>query len=838
MINKIIVVSLLCSLLVSSSQAQEFKCYTPDYTVEEQEIYNELTKTINTNSNARIKADDPVSLAVTAVIIRQSDGTGGVSQSKVNNGIQEVNELYANAGLSFFVSEFVYIDSNEFYNLDVGTERTSLYESYNRPNTINVYLVNTLTRFGEALCGHSTAPGAEDMILMKNSCMGEDKVFPHEMAHYFSIRHTFENGSGNELVVRPGASSNGSLPANCEGAGDQLCDTPADRESLQNKVNSSCEYTGTAIDENGDSFAPHTNNIMSYMRADCTDSFTDGQYSLINAIYVNRRSYLSTDLSIIGFELSKRAEPAIIDVESQTVLILMEKGTDLSSLQPLIHVAPESQISPESEVTLDFSGPVTYTVTNSRGESQDWTVSAQILTPFTTVWQIGSNETITFPLNTGYDYDFEYAWLLAGDTVIADAHTSVDGDFSTTLSTAGEYELKILGDFPHLKEGYPVDKLIDLTHWGHVFWIEMTGMFSEWQGTGFTASDVPVTLELKNISGAFKNAKNFNQDLSDWNVSQVYRMNGVFEGAESFNGNISTWNVGGVAEMQNMFKGASSFNQDISNWNVSQVTKMTGLFNGAVAFNQEIGQWDVSSAKSLSTMFIGASAFNADISEWDVSKVESLAFMFQRAESFNQDISTWETSSITNFQGMFENASAFDQNLASWDVTSASNLIALFNGSGLSIQNYGQILMSWSEQEVQDGVELGAEGISYCNDAEDARAVLINEYNWTIKDGGADSTACTEEDDDMEEDEENEILGFDEPNKKWSIFPNPAQEILHIKMTETVNVKLLDVSGHQVTSEQRGHELQIDLQALKPGIYLVVIEGQLGVISQKIRKEK
>ncbi|SMD32784.1 Por secretion system C-terminal sorting domain-containing protein [Reichenbachiella faecimaris] len=836
MINKLIIVSFLFCLLIFKVHAQEYGCYSPALTPEEQEVYNRLAKQVNSNPNARIKTDEPISLAVTVIIVRKSDGTGGVSEQKVNSGIQEVNDLYSNAGLSFFVSEFVYIDSNTFYNLDVGTERTPIYENFHRPQTINVYMVNTLTRFGQALCGHSTAPGAEDMILMKNSCMGVDKVFSHELAHYFSIRHTFENGSGDELVVRPGGSSNGTLPPNCEGAGDQLCDTPADRESLQNNVNPSCEYTGTATDENGDAFAPHTNNIMSYMRADCTDSFTDGQYSLISAIYANRRSYLSTDLSIIGFELSKQTEPAIIDVESQTVLILMEKGTDLSSLQPVIHVAPESQISPESEVTLDFSGPVTYTVTNSRGESQDWTVSAQILSPFTTVWQVEAGETITLPLNTGYDYDFEYAWVLAGDTLEADTHTSVDGDFSTTLSTAGEYELKILGDFPHLKEGYPVDKLIDLTHWGHVFWIEMTGMFSEWQGTGFTASDVPITRLVTNMSGMFRDAPNFDEDISEWNVGKVIRMNEVFEGATSFNGNISSWDVSRVREMRNMFKRANTFNQDISSWDVSQVTKMSGTFNGASSFNQNIGTWNVSSVTTVNGMFIGATAFNADISSWKVDKVENMAFMFQRAESFNQDISEWETSSITNFQGMFENASSFDQNLASWDVTSATNMKAMLNGSGLSIQNYGQILMNWSEQEVQSEVELGAEGLSYCNDADNGRAILTNEYNWIINDDGADSTACTEEEGDTDE-QNDEILGFDEPNKKWSIFPNPAHDFLHIKTTENVEVQLVNLGGHQVIPMQKGNHLKMNLQTVKPGIYVLVIEGSQGIIFQKIRKE-
>ena len=71
-------------------------------------------------------------------------------------------------------------------------------------------------------------------------------------------------------------------------------------------------------------------------------------------------------------------------------------------------------------------------------------------------------------------------------------------------------------------------------------------------------------------------------------------MNEMFEKATTFNQDIGEWNVSNVTNMSSMFKGARSFNQDIRRWNVSNVTTMSWMFDNARTFNQDIGGWDVS----------------------------------------------------------------------------------------------------------------------------------------------------------------------------------------------------------------------------------------------------
>ncbi len=385
--------------------------------------------------------------------------------------------------------------------------------------------------------------------------------------------------------------------------------------------------------------------------------------------------------------------------------------------------------------------------------------------PFRTTWVTTTN-TITIPtFGGGYNYTITLTNITAATAPVVIA-TNVGGNYTITgLINGNTYEIAITGDFPHFFMSYNVNertKLRTIEEWGTIAWKSMAGAFSGCSNLTYAATDIPNLIAVTDMSNVFsfctifngdigawntgavtnmfrmfQSASAFNQDIGAWNTGNVTNMSFMFSLASAFNQDIGAWNTGNVTNMSFMFNNASAFNQDIGAWNTGNVTNMGFMFSLASAFNQDIGAWNTAAVTRMDDMFQNASAFNKDIGVWNTAAVTTMSVMFYGASTFNQDIGAWNTEAVTNMSRMFQNASAFNQDIGAWNI---SNLNAgFFNGafrmldnSGLSTANYDATLIGWAAQTVQPNVQLGANGLKYCNSVAERNTLTSAPNNWVI----------------------------------------------------------------------------------------------------------
>ncbi len=180
---------------------------------------------------------------------------------------------------------------------------------------------------------------------------------------------------------------------------------------------------------------------------------------------------------------------------------------------------------------------------------------------------------------------------------------------------------------------------------------------------------------------------------------------------------------------------------EIAHWGALQVGNNGSYFTGAknLTFTGS-DALDLKGTTSLDNAFYPRSksiSFSGDVHNWDVSSVTSMNDAFLFAVEFESDVSLWDVSSVTNMEGMFQYASAFNSDISQWDISSVTSMRDMLTGTAVSTENYSSALIAWSQLAgLQNDVTLGADGIQYNNNAEQARESLISLNDWQINDGG------------------------------------------------------------------------------------------------------
>ncbi|MCK5807367.1 DUF285 domain-containing protein [bacterium] len=402
--------------------------------------------------------------------------------------------------------------------------------------------------------------------------------------------------------------------------------------------------------------------------------------------------------------------------------------------------------------------------------------------PFITVWKTDNldehnsyqshEDQIELPLVENGYYNFLVDW--------GDGHQQVIRSWDSALkrhtySEVGSYTVTITGiltgwAFYEYDEDLrreirkDADKLLEVKGWGCFEFGDTEGQFFGAKNLLITATDKPDLSRTKSakkmfegcslladipgvnkwdmskietMEAMFSSAVVFNQDISMWDVSQVTTMERMFSLALQFNQDISPWDVSHVTTMKAMFEHAELFNQDISSWKTSSLTNVEKMFMWAKVFNQNIDTWDVSKVTTMKDFFWGTRDFNQNIASWDVSQVTDMSGLFYWSTLFNQDLSMWNVGNVTTMAKMFEHTLVFDQNLSSWSVEKVTDMTKMFAEIELSTANYDALLIGWAAQTVQSGIVLDVEASQYtAGAAATARQKLIDDFSWTINDGG------------------------------------------------------------------------------------------------------
>ena len=229
-------------------------------------------------------------------IIQTTSGNTAVTESEVINSINDANEEFADSFIRFYVcDEINYVTNNALYNFTYSEE--DILTQYHEENIMNVYFMNTVTNnSGGGICGFTRFPQGfssnSDILVMSSNCTGNlYNTFTHELGHHFGVEHT--HGPINGILTSELVSG-----ANCNSAGDYICDTPADPQlSSANVSTTNCMYTPNTSpppsDAQGQYFDPDTSNFMSYAPQSCRYSFTPQQNAIFYATFHSLRSYYS-----------------------------------------------------------------------------------------------------------------------------------------------------------------------------------------------------------------------------------------------------------------------------------------------------------------------------------------------------------------------------------------------------------------------------------------------------------------------------------------------------------------------------------------------------------------
>lgn len=239
-----------------------------------------------------------------------NNGPENLSDTRVQQALQTLNEAFANSGLFFqgsgtdvpirfclaqrqpdgSATTGVTRTVSPLTKLQVETRDAALKNlvRWNPLDYLNIWVVEELCSsvYGCGLTAYAYRPNNHgngvDGIVIEARWLDSDpayiSILAHEIGHYFGLYHTFEGGCGN---------------ADCLSDGDRVCDTPPEQSSVAIPCGQTVNTCSTDVLSGFSSDQPDpTQNFMDYGDYQCIHDFTAGQAARMRFFLEGARSSL------------------------------------------------------------------------------------------------------------------------------------------------------------------------------------------------------------------------------------------------------------------------------------------------------------------------------------------------------------------------------------------------------------------------------------------------------------------------------------------------------------------------------------------------------------------
>lgn len=162
-----------------------------------------------------------------------------------------------------------------------------------------------------------------------------------------------------------------------------------------------------------------------------------------------------------------------------------------------------------------------------------------------------------------------------------------------------------------------------------------------------------------------------------------------------------------------------------------------------------------------------------------------------------------------------------NQNLGSWTLNQEVDLDGIFSYSYLDCDHYTATLVGWRENNPHViNREMGANGREFGTSAVQARDWLIQEQGWVISGDSASEETCGAlvNTNNLPEGEEIDL----------HLFPNPASNVLLIRMSKGAEVRVFNTLGVlQGAYLLAGGVSELNISDWKSGVYILSTGNQV-----------